>query len=234
MGFDMDYAPVYLIVFGIYFVSAIIVKAVGKKLFKHKLLFGLLFILLPIFSLFLITSGSYQWYDDVYYKNKSTGTIYLYNESSAETIYSVENTAEIEFDSLVDRYYNLFNLPYEPRNIMHSGYNSKKIFGGTVRCIKVRPGTYSLQVVSENKEAKKDYITKLNQETITITADKPVFLCFGGKNFFEFTPDKNDADNIINKTKELKRDIGKSNIKWNKTINLPDDAPRSIKTIKEK
>lgn len=235
MGFDMDYEPVWLIAFGIYLISAIIVRASGKKLLKHKISFAFLFVLLPVFTLFLITAASYSWYDDVYYKNKSTAKIYLYNESSVENIYAVKNTRDITFDSPVDKYYNLFNLPYKPVNLMnYYTDSSKKIYGGYVRCLKVRPGTYSLQILSENKETKKDYITLFNEESITVTADKPVFLCFGGKNFFEFTPDANDANAIITKTQELKKDIGNYSIKWEKTVDLPQGAPRSVKTVIEK
>lgn len=233
MGFDMDYAPVYLIAFGIYFFSAIIVKKCGRKLLKHKIWMLFLFIILPIVSLFIVTSGSTQWYHDGYYKHKSTGTIYVYNESSVETINSVINTADIQFNSLIDKYYSLFNSDYKPTRLLSNLYSDKKIYEGTVRCIKVRPGTYSLYVETENEKTREKYVTYLNEESITITADNPVFLCFGGKNFFEFSPNEKDSADIINRTKNLKSDIGKSNIKWDKNIELQDGASQSVKNVKE-
>lgn len=217
-----------LIVFIPYLIAAIIVFNHGIDIFKKKFLSILLYIIFPIVILAVLTDQTDEWYEQ-YFKFKEKTNVYLYNESSAEEIIQVQSKSPVSFkETLIDKYYNAC---WYSRYFVQKKFYKNKIKTNSVRLIHLRPETYDLQVVSYNPESKKYYVTTFNEDSITIDKNKKdIYLCFGGKNFFQYDEDATDAEKLVSAFTSKGSMDTEHNEPYKKEISLSKDAPRSKKT----
>ncbi len=218
-----EFNPVLLIIFGIYIIVAFVVRHFGNEIFKKKILSFFLFLILPIGSLILGTAGTWDWYDKGYDANKSTVTVWVYNESSSETIEFIEWTREEKPNTIIDQYYDsIWSIPM-------SGHVRRNLKKNSVTKFNLRPGTYSFKIETSNsenknqkreKENKNEYSIDLTESKISLNDKEEIFLCFGGRNFFRFTPD--EQTKIAIRSGHFTEDIS-----------MPQGMESSIKTLIE-
>ena len=194
-----------LIIFVIYLVSAILINFKAEKILKKKILVPVFYIILPVASLALMTIKTNGWYK-AYDRKKSTATVYLYNESSSEKIRRITSKSDIP-DTMIDKYYDLI-WSKSNNKWMSLEKNERAV-------LRIRPGVTSFEIETE-KDGSKKYLVDLNMSDIDVADGDEIFLCYGGKNFFQFIPDTKARKAIIEGT-------------FTGTISLPEGAPSSKK-----
>ncbi|BDC94195.1 hypothetical protein [Treponema bryantii] len=203
LNYDFEILPV--IICGIYLLSALIIQFKGDVVLRKKFLVIILFFILPLASLAIMTTKTNYWYKP-YDLKKTTATVYLYNESSSEEIKRITCTSNIPY-TLIDKFYAFVWYKSNDKWIL---LEKKKR-----AVLKIRPGVTTFEIQTENDKSKK-YIVDLNMPDIKVSDGDEIFLCYGGKNFFQFTPDTKARKAIIDGT-------------FTGTISLPEGAPSSKK-----
>lgn len=163
-----------LIVFIMYIVSAFLIRDDGIYVFENKIKTIFVFIVFPGIAVILLFNPFKQGtfsdlYENLISKNFSKSTVYIYNESSNENIYSLNteiNGKSKDIQILINK--------------------------DTVASINLKTGNYILNIETINHETGKKYSVFFNENELYIPKNTDIYLCFGGKNFFRFQPKKEE------------------------------------------
>lgn len=185
-----------LIPFGIYLLSIFIAKITKEKLIKKKFLCTLLFIIFPLATIFVTTLFTTEWYENGYKKLKLTASVYLFDNNANEDIVYLSLKPSKINETFIDLYYDKFCDGYYYLDSFEFLSGRDCLSQNEVQKFKIRPGNYKVKIKIYNTQEKKYYYFESNEDLITTSSDKPVFLCYDGENLFTFEPNEKELESL--------------------------------------
>ena len=211
------YSNTFLLIFFFHLVSGIIVWKIGFKIFKKKILSIVIFLIVPLITLFICTSKPWGWYK-VYSQRKVNNRVYIVNTSN-EDIRNVIFYCLERDNTLIDKYFEYFHN--EEITAADNRINSANeyILNKHRNSFLLRDGRYKFRIETQDISEKpyKYFETSLNSEEAVLDKNGEIFFCYDGTNFFQFTPTDEERSYIL------------ENYEIKKTIEFPKDQAQSEK-----
>lgn len=182
------------LLFIVYLLSALIIYF-KEDIKESKSWLTILYVIVPLglfCSLIFFTS---DWWEKGYKPKKETATLILYNESEKESIYSISIETDEKYTSIIDTIYGKIH-PLPENASKEVEYGLAKLSGlhkYQFNKIKLVPGTYKIKLITQENKSGEYHTVYYNREELELKAKDNIFICYGGKNLFQFMPGSGDA-----------------------------------------